>query len=162
MVIGWDVVFVLTEVQEPYAVVVLLEKDFVVVDLTQSKWAISSSASLSLSTVILTHFMLCVWLNDVTQCDVLQQHLTLVLPPEATSLYTQYILCVLCGKGFKSESVCVCLYLLRVNIIGFVTHKHPSNESLLRTRAKVSLTLSLSLSLSHTHTHTHTGRLSLF
>ncbi len=29
--------FVLTEVQEPYAVVVLLEKDFVVVDLTQSK-----------------------------------------------------------------------------------------------------------------------------
>ncbi len=29
--------FALTEVQEPYAVVVLLEKDFVVVDLTQSK-----------------------------------------------------------------------------------------------------------------------------
>lgn len=27
-----------TEVQEPYAVVVLLEKDFIVVDLTQSKW----------------------------------------------------------------------------------------------------------------------------
>lgn len=32
---------------------------------------------------------LCVWLNDVTQCDVLQQHLTLVLPPEATSPNTQ-------------------------------------------------------------------------
>jgi len=28
----------LTEVQEPYAVVVLLEKDLIVVDLTQSKY----------------------------------------------------------------------------------------------------------------------------
>lgn len=30
----------LTEVQEPYAVVVLLEKDLIVVDLTQSKYVL--------------------------------------------------------------------------------------------------------------------------
>lgn len=30
--------FYVTEVQEPYAVVVLLEKDLIVVDLTQSKY----------------------------------------------------------------------------------------------------------------------------
>lgn len=30
--------FLLLEFQDPYAVVVLLEKDLIVVDLTQSKW----------------------------------------------------------------------------------------------------------------------------
>lgn len=39
----------------------------------------------------------CVCLNDVTQCDVLQQHLTLVLPPEATSP-NKYCVCVCYSK----------------------------------------------------------------
>lgn len=47
---------------------------------------------------------------------------------------TPNIYCVwaLCGKGF--HLVCV-----MVNIIGVVTHKHPSNESLLRDWARVDL-----------------------
>ena len=37
-IIVFSLALYLTEVQEPYAVVVLLEKDLIVVDLTQSKY----------------------------------------------------------------------------------------------------------------------------
>jgi len=71
-------------------------------------------------------------------------------------VYVYYFWRCFAEKGFKSEFVWGCVYLLKVNImeLSLINHKHPSNESLLRTRAKVSLTL--------IHRHTSIGCSSLF
>lgn len=136
-----NVVFVLTEVQEPYAVVVLLEKDFVVVDLTQSKWAIFSWAFLPLAYKHTScPVRLCEWCNSMWCSSITLQ--TDTLSRGNSTQHPIYIVYERCVEKDLIYSVCV-RACVRVNITGLVTHKHPSNELLLRDWARVSPT--------HTH-----------